>query len=238
MTDAVKMAKVLRGRASRVRFGQTGFYCKGDADFDAQVAEMLEQAAEPSSVKERLTTAADALVERLRYCIEASSGPDFTVRKASLTRHDIRSIIDRLQSVAAATAAKDAEIERLRKALEIITRFDQHQEWTATKENPETHWEVKDGQLAKIARAALSESQEAGPDELTCIITLGPSLSIGSHLSDERRVERDDVLAHMEWWEKEGGDNEGGWLNALIGQIESGEHVGAKAMADAREAGK
>lgn len=43
--------------------------------------------------------------------------------------------------------------------------------------------------------------------------------------------ERADIIAHMLWWESQGGDKEGGWLGALIGQIENGEHVGAAALA-------
>lgn len=44
----------------------------------------------------------------------------------------------------------------MKEALESIIRFDQHREWTATKENPETHWETRDGQCAKVARNALN----------------------------------------------------------------------------------
>lgn len=47
------------------------------------------------------------------------------------------------------------ENRRLREALERIVRLNQARMWTATESNPETHWVVRDGQYAEIARAAL-----------------------------------------------------------------------------------
>lgn len=45
---------------------------------------------------------------------------------------------------------------RMTLALEIILQANQERHWTATRDNPETHWEIMDGPYAKIAREALS----------------------------------------------------------------------------------
>lgn len=64
-----------------------------------------------------------------------------------------------VQAFARHRATHAGEVERLREALEQIIRWDQQREWTATTENPETHWEVRDGRCAKIARQALEASR-------------------------------------------------------------------------------
>ena len=50
-----------------------------------------------------------------------------------------------------------AEIERLREALESIADHNKVRAWTATSDNPETHWVTSDGFYAVIARQALKE---------------------------------------------------------------------------------
>ena len=53
-----------------------------------------------------------------------------------------------------------AEAEGLVKALEDIIATNQQREWTATHDNPETHWVVRDGPYARIARTALAKYRE------------------------------------------------------------------------------
>ncbi|WIA54292.1 hypothetical protein N6H05_14595 [Sphingobium sp. WTD-1] len=134
----------------------------------------LEQAGEPSTVKECLTTAAYAGVtqgdiDHLDGLLDCAG--DCEKMLAAISAH-------RLQSVAAATAAKDAEVARLREALAAVQPVACGDWCRDDKHIPE----------CEKARAALSESREAGPDELTCILTLGPSLSIGSDLSEAREA--------------------------------------------------
>lgn len=57
-----------------------------------------------------------------------------------------------LSQVEALERDKAALVEALR---EIVTH-NQVREWTATEENPETHWERRDGPYAKIARTTLA----------------------------------------------------------------------------------
>lgn len=52
------------------------------------------------------------------------------------------------------------ENARLREALEEITRLNLVTEWTATRENPESHWETRYGKFATIARKALGGGDE------------------------------------------------------------------------------
>ena len=49
-----------------------------------------------------------------------------------------------------------ARIEALEAALKTIVTRNRERTWTATDDNPESHWVEQDGQYAKIARAALT----------------------------------------------------------------------------------
>lgn len=51
------------------------------------------------------------------------------------------------------------QAERMREALEAIAGKDKIREFTATDENPETHWVTRDGVYATIARSALSQAK-------------------------------------------------------------------------------
>lgn len=55
-----------------------------------------------------------------------------------------------------------ARIEALEGALILIVARDRQREWTATDDNPESHWVERDGQYAKIARAALAKDKSDG----------------------------------------------------------------------------
>lgn len=55
-----------------------------------------------------------------------------------------------------------ARIEALEGALEDIAARNREREWTATDDNPESHWVERDGQYAKIARAALAKDKSDG----------------------------------------------------------------------------
>lgn len=66
-----------------------------------------------------------------------------------------------LQEEAAATLETlTQENARLREALEEIARLNVIKEWTATDDDPVTHWEVRDGFYAIIARKALGGGDE------------------------------------------------------------------------------
>lgn len=67
----------------------------------------------------------------------------------------------------ASTEELRAENEQLREALESIADRDKVREWTATADNPETHWVVRDGAYAVIARAALASKGGATNDRNT-----------------------------------------------------------------------
>lgn len=64
------------------------------------------------------------------------------------------------QRLAGEVAKRDVENARLREALGRVVSVDQERHWTATEENPETHWEIMDGQCARIARKALGGGDE------------------------------------------------------------------------------
>lgn len=55
-----------------------------------------------------------------------------------------------------------ARIEALEGALKLIAACNQERTWTATDDNPESHWVKRDGQYAKIARAALAKDKSHG----------------------------------------------------------------------------
>lgn len=64
-----------------------------------------------------------------------------------------------LRSHVPAILAMAEERDRMREALERIAEQDKVRSWTATEDNPETHWEITDGIYAIIARRALGKEQ-------------------------------------------------------------------------------
>lgn len=94
----------------------------------------------------------DKLVERLRnYHKVASACGNLTDRPQNLARMS--------GEAADAIIAMAEERDRMREALERIAEQDKVRSWTATEDNPETHWEITDGIYAIIARRALGKEQ-------------------------------------------------------------------------------
>ena len=61
----------------------------------------------------------------------------------------------------AAAPALLGKLDEAKRSLEQIAHDNKVREWTATEDNPETHWVIRDGQYARIARAALSAISSA-----------------------------------------------------------------------------
>lgn len=75
-------------------------------------------------------------------------------------------LIDEVLAAAPSTSVREeVENERLRTALEQILALNQVRHWTATDNNPQSHWVRSDGQYAAIARAALKPSTDKGGAE-------------------------------------------------------------------------
>lgn len=64
-------------------------------------------------------------------------------------------LLDNRDVIKEALACRDALVA----ALQQIIERNQERHWTATRDNPETHWEVRDGPFAKIARQALARRE-------------------------------------------------------------------------------
>ncbi len=162
MTDPIGQIRVeangewiLKGWSTKLPEGVHWIYASPQA--------ALEQAGEPAPVKECLTTAADAGVTQgdidlrsgiLRYLVERLGEPCSDGDMPDDRNAELDGLIatHRLQSVAAATAAKDAEIARSREALETIERkgVDMRSDFNRSVNQ------------SLIARAALSEAREVG----------------------------------------------------------------------------
>lgn len=92
--------------------------------------------------------------DRLRHRLELRE-PDWPESADGVAcRDDTIALLD--ERVARFTA----ENARLREALERIADHNKVRDWTATSDNPETHWVTRDGFYAVIARAALTTAQE------------------------------------------------------------------------------
>jgi chromosome segregation ATPase len=104
------------------------------------------------------------LVERLRDADRGSQQRVFgsrifgeaadEIERSEKHRNDLA---DKIVSQSVEIGALKAEIERLRTALESIADHNKVRDWTATSDNPETHWVTRDGFYAVIARNALKE---------------------------------------------------------------------------------
>ncbi|GAM01721.1 hypothetical protein [Sphingomonas parapaucimobilis] len=99
--------------------------------------------------------------EDLRFIARFRDGPCFHTATPDLANAKLAvDAVNTLPDLLATLETLTQENARLREALGRVVSVDQERHWTATKENPETHWEIMDGQCARIARKALGGGDE------------------------------------------------------------------------------